>query len=202
MKLSSLANVTDQRQLLRIVLVLVVVVAVQPFLWRFAQYRVSTVRDQQARNGQIAAVREQNQQIEQAIKTQQQLIDQLDIIAPRPTALNQVVERLEQLADKQQLRIDISSIKEVTSTSRRKAAVVTPVTAVIEIRGSVTAVLQYIEQLEHTPELTVVRSFTLKPNRLVIEPVASPLPSATPPPVVTDYSVKLEVIFFLKKIAS
>jgi 50S ribosomal subunit-associated GTPase HflX len=148
-------------------------------LWILVERFATTLHEKRAQSLQIADLDRRNEEVSAALKGQEEYIDQLDVVTPPLVSLTQVVERVEQLADQQRLAVSLQDISQPTATSNQKELHLSQIRLSITVSGTADQVLNYLDQLEHIPELTVVDAWSLKPQG-------------------GQYVLSAEVLFFLR----
>lgn len=189
---SALGGNEKYRRLGTTVVLLVVLVAAQPFLWRFVQTSALDLQQKRSQSQQISNVNDRNEEVKGTIKTQENFLDQLQVVSPPVTSLTQVVERVEQLGDQLGVLVNISVIQELqASASLVKEEGIVPVSVAIEATGTVNQLLSFFDRVEHTQELSIVRTWSLVPAA-VSGPVGTPVVNPT-------YSLTMDILFFLRQ---
>lgn len=184
------------KQLFGALVLMLILGGIQPFLWQMVTNRVIDVQLKQSQEEQIVNVQERNQTMQQNLAAQESFLNQLTVVAPPIEARTQVVERLELLADKHTLPIEISLIQELPDGGRSAVSQIVPVVLSVSVQGSVDRLLTFMQEVEHVQELTVVESWSLNPHAgppATSDPAAQPTP--TPLPI---YELRMDVLFFLR----
>lgn len=179
-----------RRLWLRLLAVLVLL-ALQPWLWQGVKEATTRVHQLRSERQQLASVQERVGQIKQVMATQRELLDQLQVVVPTSEKLSQVVERLERVAGEQQAELTILDISTVPPPL--DAAVSVPIVSVrvtLQVKGDATALLSFIDHLEHIQEIAVIEQWSLNPAS--VQAVPSPQPGQY------LYSLTANVIFFLQ----
>ncbi|MAF80862.1 hypothetical protein CL628_02505 [bacterium] len=169
------------------ILLLIILVGVQPLLWRLVKRQAELVHSRRTLEQQQADVQLRAEAMRGNLNQQRDNISTMDAVAPQFKSLPQAVERLELLAERRALSLEIQGISRLNvedTTSIR------PVSVVLRAFGPVESVLSFMEQIEHVQELTQVQSWQLEP-------------SEAPPSVIlegagTNYRLSAEIIFFLR----
>lgn len=174
------------RNLLLSLVVLIMLVAVQPVLWRLVKRQAAGVHAQQTQQQQQIDVQQRTERMRADVAQQQEVIASIGLVSPPLQSLPQVVERLENLADRRGLSLTINNINQSVA---EQSAVLVPVIVSFEVVGQVEALLGYFEQIEHTQELTMVQSWSLTPLSASVTSVGVPL--------VQQYQLVADVSFFL-----
>ncbi len=169
------------------ILLLIILVGVQPLLWRLVKRQAELVHSRRTLEQQQADVQLRVQAMRDNLNQQQDNISTMDAVAPQFKSLPQAVERLELLAERRSLSLEIQGINRQAVEDRSR---IKPVTVVLRAFGPVESVLSFMEQIEHVQELTQIESWQLEPTQappgVVLEPSA------------TNYSFSAEIIFFLR----
>lgn len=193
----------------RIVLLLVLVAA-QPFLWRVVASAANSVHQKRSERQQIGDVQGRIQQIRQNKDTQKELLDQLKVVVPIEDALLTIIERLQLLADPDHHNVQLllQGIERQAKTENTAPSSMVPFSINVIATGRISNVLSYLHRLEHLQELVVVRSISLVPaatlpssNFPLPTVLPSPLPGATPFPAVNTepiYAMTLNLLFFFQ----
>ncbi len=182
------------RRLGTTVLLLVVLVAAQPFVWRFVHARALELQQKRSQGQQIANVKARNEEVKTTLKNQENFLNQLQVVSPPLTSLTQVVERVEQLADQLGLTVNISVIQELPASGALvKEEEIVPVSVAIEAKGTVNQLLSFFDRVEHTQELSIVRTWSMAPD-------LAPAPGVVPVVSTPSYVLTMDILFFLQRI--
>lgn len=172
-------------------LIMVLLGAVQPYLWSFTQARVEQWQFDRTQDQQISKLKARNEAIKATLVEQQEYVDQVDVVAPPANSLTQIVERIEQLADRRGLEFKYSLIDEELDAAKFGGAkLLKPVMLSVSVSGGIDAVLTYIQDIEHAPEIAVIAAWQLKPLRQKSQNIG--------PVVEEGYTLDLDMIFFLR----
>lgn len=183
MAVSTLSANRKYRRLATTIVLLVVLVSVQPFLWRFVHRQALQLQQKRSQGQQIANVQARNQEVEKTLHMQRGFLDQLELVSPPTTSLTQAVERVEQLGDQLGLLVTITVIQEVpASNSVVKEDDIVPVAVSVDTVGSANQLLSFLDRVEHTQELSIVPRWGLTPVTL----------SST-------YMLNMDILFFLRR---
>lgn len=192
------ANQSVKTLLVRVV-ILVVLVGAQFWLWQLVKDRVNDFQQKRFQAQQIEDLNNRINQIKQNQKNQQELLSQLDLIVPTKSSLAQIIERLERVASDRSVRLKISSIKEdqASSGSATPTLPVSPVTFSAQVTGTAQQLLQYLDSIEHLQELTVVPTWsitsTTQNGANPTGAAASPAPSQS-----AIYTMSFDITFWLQ----
>jgi len=169
------------------ILLLVILVGAQPLLWRLVKRQAELVHERRTLEQQQADVQSRVDLMRDSLNSQQDIIATLDAVAPRFVSLPQAVERLELLADRRNLSLEIQGIVKQTGTQQNALS---PVTVSLRVFGPIEKVLDFMEQIEYVQELTQIESWQLEPTEA---PAGVALDEAG-----NNYRLSAEVIFFLR----
>jgi len=201
------------KELAMVVLVVAVLSAVQPFLWRTVNGLAESLNQKRFQVKQISEIMERSKEVEDEYEKQKVFLEQLSAVVPLSRETLQVIERLEGLAKEVGADIQVESIKEgealvvgasedseeTTPSAPRRALKkeeevkkrdeprLLPLLVTVEIRSNPAVLLRYIEAVEHVQELTTVRSFTLDYSS-----------GADGESTESEYTLSMEVIFYLQ----
>lgn len=202
------------RGLVAAVLVVVVLTAVQPFLWRIVNGLAEELNQKRFQVRQISEIKFRSKEVEDEYEKQKIFLEQLTAVVPLGRETLQVIERLEGLANEVGADIEVKSIKEEKvlvvgvranseeqsaktsrQVSRKKEAEsrkdepkLLPLVVTVEVRAIPSVLLRYIEAVEHVQELTAVKSFGLEPFKDVVDGEGNKL----------EYVLSMEVVFYLQ----
>jgi len=181
---------SEYRKLGWVLLITVLLVILQPVLWSVVQGRAEAYRQKRSQRTQIDEITRRNEAIETDLRDHQDDLSKLTLSVPEFSALTQVVERLEVLADRRDLKnLDITNIYEVTDQSEFG---IVPVRVSFRVTGGEDNLLAYLVEVEHVPELTQVSSWSLLPARV-------PSAVALEQEVLVQYELSADTLFFLKQ---
>ena len=154
--------------LTRIVLV-VILLAIQPFLWGYVGGRSRQLHSNQANEEQFALLSQKLIESQQAFSdTQPRLLGIIDSF-PFPAAISQVVGRIEALADTKHVAIELKSIEDGFPLEAGAGKITTKrITA--QATGSVESIFSFLEAMENQKEFLAIESWD-------IIPAAAPSPS-------------------------
>ncbi len=177
-------------QQISLTLVLAIVLGVaQPWLWGYVEQGAEAIHNRRTEEQQLRELADRLVAIEQKHKEQASLLDGLTVIFPRVNATSQVVDRLEQLADKQSVELSIQNIGSPTTSPNKKPSVLSPTVVSVQVKGSATRLLQYIDEVEHVQELAIIQSWDLT----LAPALPSPIPGASP-----QYVLAMNILFYLQ----
>jgi hypothetical protein len=171
------------RTLLVSLILVLVLVGAQFFVWPLLGEQVTSWQEARRQDEQLRRLQEKLSAMEATYDKQQPLLEQLVIVTPGENTVSQVVERLESLAGERGVTIQIKNI--TTEATDR----LSPVVISLELRGLPGSLLSYLQSVEHRPELTQVRTWTLE--RVTQGAGAQPLPGAT-------HTLMMTVVFYLQ----
>lgn len=179
------------KSLVRSALIVVLLGVIQPYLWSFTQARVEKWQLDRTQDQQISKLKARNDAIRAMLTEQQAYVDQVDVVAPPVSSLTQIVERIEQLADRRGLVFEYSSIDENLDAAQYGGAnLLKPVMLSVNVSGNIDSVLTYVQDIEHTPEIAVVAAWDLKP----VGQKGRKVDVA----VLEGYTLDMDMIFFLR----
>jgi hypothetical protein len=150
------------KQLLLNTVLLLVLLAGQPFLWRFVLSSAQSLQDRRTVEQQLANLRERLTVIDETQAQQAGLFGQLDEVFLPLDSTPQAVERLEQLADLQGVVLEIQNIREETPIGSQSRNIIIPLRVTLKATGQPDRLLEYIDAIEHVPEVTVVDEWVLR----------------------------------------
>lgn len=151
-------SLKPKRRLPLIAVVALILGASQFLLWWFVREAAVSWRDQRSYGGRLAALEQRNKEVQQILADQEALSAAAAQVFPYRHQTPQLVERLEYLADALQLVVEIRNLRE---DSDKETQAVTPLLVQIEARGSPATLLNYLDAVEHVPELAHVQSWTI-----------------------------------------
>jgi hypothetical protein len=206
------------KSLVIMVLAVVVLIAVQPFLWKKVNGLAEELNQKRFQVKQVNEVKSRGKEIEDEYEKQKIFLEQLTAVVPLSRETLQVIERLEGLASEVGVEVVVESIREeqallisgaviedetpveAPSISSRRGARETkeevkkdepkllPLVVTIEVRGNPSVLLHYIEAVEHVQELTIVRTLALQSSSVESSSGGSE----------SEYALSMEVIFYLQ----
>lgn len=100
------------KELAMVVLVVAVLSAVQPFLWRTVNGLAESLNQKRFQVKQISEIMERSKEVEDEYEKQKVFLEQLSAVVPLSRETLQVIERLEGLAKEVGADIQVESIKE------------------------------------------------------------------------------------------
>lgn len=187
------ANARAWRKFLIILAMVVGLAAAQPWLWGYVKQGAEDIHNRRTEEQQLQELAERLRLIAQKHTDQAALLDGLAIEFPRVGDTSQVVERLEQLADRQSVELTVQNIAPPpTAVPGKKPSVLSPTIVSVQVKGSATRLLQYIDAVEHVQELAIVQSWDL-----AAAPPAAPA-SALGPVSSPGYTLAMNILFYLQ----
>lgn len=194
--------------------ILVALIAGQPFLWRVVANAAEDLHQKRSQQEQIQEVQTRIEQIQQAKESQKELVDQLRVVIPDEDTLLAVIERLQLMAglDQHNIALTLQNIeREQVNEEETVPSPVLPFRINVVATGKISNLLAYLHRVEHLQELTVVRDVSFVPvsggGRPIVQTPpqvgspSSPLPAATPlPAALTEptYTMTLSIVFFFQ----
>ncbi|MBI3255750.1 MAG: hypothetical protein HYZ63_02155 [Candidatus Andersenbacteria bacterium] len=174
-----------------VTLVLVVALGVaQIWLWRYVQTSAQTLRNRQTEEQQLEELNGRIAIIEQNYKAQLPLLDQLLVVFPQASQTSQIVDRLEQLADRQRVELSIENITTQALVESQKNTALIPLLVTMDVKGAATTLLEYLAAVEHIQEIAVVKDWQIAPL-----PPRAPTPGE---PAGASHQMTMNVIFYLQ----
>ena len=164
----------------------------QIWLWAYVGQVAETLHSRQTEEQQLQDLESRIISIENTYEGQLPLLDQLTVVFPKDSETSQVVDRLEQLADKQGVTLDIKDISNKADVP--KDSTLLPVAITCHLTGTATKLMQYLGALEHIQELAVVRSWGLS----VAPPLPVP-PAGAPVSAGPTHQKTMNVVFYLQR---
>lgn len=149
------------RPLLIMVVFLLVLTGVQPFLWRFMSTSATKLQDKRTEQEQYTNLQQQLADIDRVREEQTELVAQLEAIFPSLHKATQPVERLEQLADRRNLLLAISNIKELEPLDKKGREELVPLQITLQAQGPPDQLLGYIDDVEHAQEVVTISSWVI-----------------------------------------
>lgn len=186
------ANARVWRKFLITLVVVIGLGAGQPWLWGYVKQGAEDIHNRRTEEQQLQELTERLRTIEQKHTDQAPLLDGLAVVFPRARDTSQVVERLEQLADRQSVELTVQNIAPPPAGPGKKPSVLSPTIVSVQVKGSATRLLQYIDAVEHVQELAIVQSWDL---------AAAPPVAAAPagaPVSSPGYTVAMNILFYLQ----
>lgn len=157
--------------------------ALQPWIWGRVFDAAAAFRNRQTQQAQLANATRLVEEIRMVDPGQQALLDQAAVAFPFASAAPQIVERLEALADGQEVVVRLDSIREEQAANARKEQLV-PLAIRLTVSGSPGSLLAFLEAVEHMQEFTQVDSWEMAAAPEVAGGVV--------------YRLEMEVRFFLQ----
>lgn len=186
------ANAHAWQKFLVTLVVVMGLAVVQPWLWGYVKGGAEAIHNRRTEEQQLKELIERLAVIEQKHTEQAALLDGLTVIFPHATATSQVVDRLEVLADRQSVELSVQNIAPPTAAPGEKPTVLSPTVVSVQVKGSATRLLQYIDAVEHVQELAVIQSWDLAPA-----PAVATLPSGALA-VSPGYTLAMNILFYLQ----
>ena len=184
-------NLSAFKNLTFVVVAVIALGFCQIWLWAYVGQVAETLHNRQTEEQQLQDLDSRIILIENTYEDQLPLLDQLTVVFPKDSETSQVVDRLEQLADKQGVTLEIKDISNKADVP--KDSTLLPIAITCRLTGTATKLMQYLGALENIQEVAVVRSWALS--------VAPPLPApATGAPVLVGptHQMTMNVVFYLQ----
>jgi|GEM_PF-3079810 hypothetical protein len=201
------------RSLVFSVILLLVLIMVQPYLWGMVKSRALTLHERRTLTEQIKEVEIKNRDTRNNYESQNVYIDQLTSVIPSSRDALQVIERLETATQGLDVQVDVSRIDEGTSlksivdtesgigNNAKPAQALVPTTEEISkifplhitlvAKGSSDALVEYIDAIEHVQELSMIQKFTISPVTIKT--------SQTPEQDQSQFQLLMTVVFYLQE---
>ncbi len=145
------------------IIFVVVLLIIQPFLWRLVTFVADQYHGKLTEEGQYENVQSRLITIETSSESDEALLRQLDPVFPRSTSASKPVERLEGLADESGVVLDIISISDTDENiAGKKIPGIVKLKITAQALGDAASLLEYLEAVEHTDELVTVDSWGLR----------------------------------------
>lgn len=189
MKLFGGQNVSAFKGLVITLSLVVVLGTAQIWLWQYVETSALELRNRQTEEQQLTELNSRIAVIEANYKAQLPLLDQLQVVFPQQTQTSQIVDRLEQLADKQKVELSIANINTQPVSDVQKSTGLIPLLVTMDVKGSATGLLEYIGAVEHIQEIAVVRDWQM---------AAAKAPAAAGAPVAASHQMTMNVLFYLQ----
>ena len=163
-------------------------IAIQVPLWHGVGVFAQKLRDNYVTDQQLTIVKHRNDLARQELTAQKTYLTQLDTIVPSQSQMARIVERVELIAEESDVRIKINSIVENVADTKELNSLLKKSRISLSARGSAAQLLNYLGQLEHLDQLTMVQNVSLMRIGEVV-PMT---------PEVTQYSLQADIIFYLQ----
>lgn len=180
-----------KQQLVVTILMLIALGGAQPFLWGYVKASADALHARRTEEQQLQELQARIHDIETKYKAGQPLIDQLSVPFPKTGQTSQVVDRLEQLADKTGVAMEITNIL-TDPPSKKGGGNLNSFVVTVRVDGTAHGLLQYIDALEHIQEVVTLRQwvFNAVPVSATIVPGAKPT---------YPFSMNMNVVFYLQQ---
>lgn len=176
--------------------VVVALLALQPFAWWFLGKSAHTFQDKRSQKEQTTEIERRISVLRTSLQGQEDSLSELSAIAPLNQSLTGLITILEQEADRYRISISITSVKSQQQPAASVAPDNTQVTAVpisLEAVGGIDALFNYIDSLEHMPQLLTVTKWSVVADE-------APAPSVAPGAPANEqlYKMAVDVIFYVR----
>lgn len=146
-------------------LALIALISAQPFLWRYVSAQAHDLQDRRTQEQQFYNLEARLAEVRQTNNDQQQLLDQLSVVFLPRGETSQVVERLEQLAERHGVVLQILGITERPVEDTKDRSGIVPVVVTLEGSGLPDQLFSYLDAVEHTQEASLVNSWSVQEVR-------------------------------------
>lgn len=167
--------------------VVVILAAVQPFLWKYVASSARGYQDKRTQAQQLRLLEDRLSLITQAIDRDRPLLRQLNASLLSRGSESQAVERIEQLADREGVILTTQSINERKQDASDTSKILTPLDVVVQVQGEPAKLLQYIDAVEHMQEVVHIQQITMK----TINPTPGKEKTTTNAPVSAELSMTI-----------
>lgn len=185
-------KVKKQQSLLQQLIVtgvlLVVLGIAQPFLWNFVWRSADALHSKRTEEQQLQELQARIKDSNAQYQAQQPLVDQLSVSFPKAADTSQVVDRMEQLANKVGVALSIKNIVTEAPTKKTTSGLSNFVVT-IKADGTAHGLLQYIDALEHAQEVATIRQWVITPG---------PASTAGQPISLVPFTMTANVVFYLQ----
>ncbi len=158
------------RKRLRVLVVTVLVaaglMAVQPYLWRKAAAMATMVQRSRSQIKQAADVKERAEKLAEGIKREKGSLERLAVVVPQDRDTIQVLERVESVAQRTGLEIDVVNIREGHDLKDQEghSVPIFPLTISVSASARPSMLLRYLEAMEHIQGLVQIDSLLIRPG--------------------------------------
>lgn len=175
------------------ILIVIILLAVQPFLWKFVGDRARQLHSNQTNEEQFALLSQKLIDSQKAFSDAQPRLADLSDSFPPATTISQVVGRIEALADTKHLVIELKSIEDGSPVEAGKGAITAKhITA--SVTGPVESLFSFLEAMEYQKEVLHIDSWDLIQGSLPsVSPVASPQQGV---PLDTIFQMTLRMTYY------
>ncbi len=182
----------QMKPLITAVVLLIILGAVQPFLWKRVATSATKLQDTQTIEQQYADLQKRLEETTKSRNEQQELFDQLSVVYPNVNNTSQVIERLEQLATQWFVIMQIRTIQEDQPIKTKSDTLkIIPLKITVEVTAPPERILSYVDAVEHMQELARITSFLLQE----VDPTA---PGTTPVSPDQEVSLIMNIEFYLR----
>lgn len=179
------------KQLVVAIAIILALGTAQFFLWNFVYQSADALHTRRTEEQQLQALKAIIADVQTKFAAEKPLVDQLSVPFPKNTQTSQVVDRLEQLADKTGVLLNITNIS--TETPNKKTPnQLNSFVATLKVDGSAHSLLQYIDAVEHIQEVTTIRQWAI----VGVPPSATVLPGQPPPAPL--FTMNMNILFYLQ----
>ncbi|MBI1833604.1 MAG: hypothetical protein HYR90_02140 [Candidatus Andersenbacteria bacterium] len=141
-------------------LFLVALAALQPYVWRLVSATSRLVEERRAAVLQLNNIQTIVADLEQVEQSAEATSAQLSQVLISEDEVTQAVERLEREADKRGLQLKVENIQRVTNQA--SDINLTQLVVTITAFGAADKLFEYIDAVEHFPEIMFTRDFVLR----------------------------------------
>ncbi len=185
------------RKLVLLLVVVLVLIIGQVWLWRFVYDQTLAYRETRSRDQQVNEAKSRAAILTDNYARHKILLEQLSAVVPKERDTLQLIDRLEALAGQGDLAVQISDIteqfdeaepagdKEEKDEQALAARGVFPLLVRVTVRGPVIEIMQYIDGVEYLPELTRIKSFKITPMSGALDP--------------GTFSADVDILFYLQR---
>lgn len=139
---------------------MVILIAVQPFLWTAVKKSALQLHSGQTNAEQLVLVSQKLAESQKALSQIQSRLNQLLDAFPPSNTISQVVGRIEALADAAHLPVELKSIEDGTRNEVGRGNIITKIIT-IRVTGPMEAVFSFLDALEHQKEFASIESWDI-----------------------------------------
>jgi len=166
-------------------LIVVALVAIQPYLWGWVEATSRLLHDRRTSAQQLQNVETELQKVTVAAQESESIDEQLDIVLIQPDEITQAVERIEQAAENVGINLAVQGIG---TTNAAEGEVLQQLVISVLAVGLPERLLTYIDVVEHFPELTSWQEFVME---------GDPGEAGDTGATINNYSLAANIVFYM-----
>lgn len=170
MNIGSIHHKYSRRKFVISGLAITVLLGIQPYLWRLVGRETASIHTMRTSSEQEGKLRSDIEDVTRFFENQSPSLELLAVSFPKRTSSIALVERLEELAARERVILEIRDIIEKEELDKKSHPSIIPLVITGKATGSVSQIFRFLHDIEHAREFASIETWQL--GRILGEPTS------------------------------